>query len=508
MVVSAAFESASREDLLALIGLAQRSEESYKGRLVEALAANEALLSANEQLVAANRQLAARVTELERRLNRNSGNSSLAPSSDAFGRPKPEPETQGGSGRRAKRPRGRQRGAKGSGLALVEDPDVVRDEFPQECGNCGAGFADLTAADSLGYSRRQCTDIPPTSAVVTETRWHTVACSCGCATSAPVPDEVPDAPCYGPNLAAFAAYLLVFQHVPVERAAELIADLTGAKLSTGWVAAQLPKAAGLIAGSLKLIKALLTLGHLLHADETTTNIAGRRRYLHVACTPALTFLALAPRSRAGVNALGILPGFRGRMVHDAYFQLYDGYPNARHQLCVAHVIRELTAQDQLYPKEKWADQIRWALARLIEQADRARADGLDHIPPDHAGVYLRAYRQGIAVGLSHHPRTSANAAQSDAVNLLERLRDRTDQYLRFTRDLHVPPTNNLGERDQRPVKTQVKISGCHQSEHGARTWLEVRSYISSARKNGVNAFEALRLAYTGTPWMPNIALEG
>jgi hypothetical protein len=113
----------------------------------------------------------------------------------------------------------------------------------------------------------------------------------------------------------------------------------------------------------------------------------------------------------------------------------------------------------------------------------------------------------VAVGLSRHPRTPGHGAQSDATNLLERLRDHAHSYLRFVSDLHIPPTNNLAERDQRPVKTQVKISGCHQSETGAANWLTVRSYLSSAVKHGIRAYDAIRQAMTGTPWMPPIALE-
>ena len=143
--------------------------------------------------------------------------------------------------------------------------------------------------------------ILPTSATVTETRWHTVGRGCAAVTAPAVPAAVPDAPCYGPGLAALAVCLLIYQHVPVERTAELIRDLTGAAVSSGWVVAQSPKAAGIVAGSLRLIKALLVLGHVLHADETTTNIAGQRRYLHAAATPALTFLGLGPRSRAGAS---------------------------------------------------------------------------------------------------------------------------------------------------------------------------------------------------------------
>ena len=502
--MSAGWEAASREDLLALIGLLQRQEQVYKEQIAELQAANAALTEANAVL-------ARRVADLEKKANRNSGNSNMPPSTDVFGRGKDDQAATGeagGDGRGAggKARRGKRNGTKGASLALAEDPEVVNDVFPPACEGCAAPLAGLSAADSLGYVRRQCTDIVPVSARVTETRWHTVGCGCGARTAAQVPAGVPDAPCYGPGLAALAVYLLVYQHVPVERAAELIRDLTGAQVSTGWVAAQVPKTAGIVAGSLRLVKALLTLGHVLHADETTTNIAGKRRYLHAACTASLTFLALAPRSRAGANGLGILQQFRGTMVHDAYFQLYDGYPEASHQLCVAHVVRELTAQDELHPHQRWAAQVRWVFSQLIKQATAARAEGLRHIPPERIAPLLRSYHRAVADGLTRHPRTSETGKQSDATNLLERLRDRADHYLRFTRDLHVPATNNLAERDQRPVKTQVKISGCHQSETGARNWLDIRSYLSSARKNGTGAFDALRQAMTGTPWTPPISL--
>lgn len=464
-------ESLSREDLLALVGVQQRQIDELK----------------------------ARVAQLERQLGRNSGNSSMPPSSDVFTKPaKPQ-------GSKSSRRRGGQPGASGGGLALVEDPDVVEHAFPRVCGGCGVPFAALGEADSVGFTRRQRTDIPPVSAQVIETRFHQVACRCGSRSSALVPDSVPDTPTYGPNLAAFAVYLLVYQHVPVERAARLIADVTGAAPSTGWIAAQLARAGELVAPALRLIRALLTLGHVLHADETTTRIRAGRVWLHVACTGKLTLLGLAARSRAGARSLGVLDAFRGTLVHDA-LAVYDGFADASHQLCVAHVIRELTACDEQYPQEKWADQIRWALSRLIEQAHRARAEGLRLIPPERAAVYLRMLRQGVAVGLSLHPRVPGRK-QSDATNLLERLRERREEYLRFTRDVTVAPTNNQGERDLRPVKTQLKISGCHQSEAGAAAWLAVRSYLSTAAKHGHSAHATLRAAMTGELWMPPITLE-
>ncbi|MEY9894790.1 transposase [Catenulispora sp. MAP5-51] len=465
-------ESLSREDLLALLALQQRQIEDLKSTVVA---------------------LTDKVRDLESRLGRNSGNSSMPPSSDIF--VKPERRKKPSSGR----PRGKEPGAPGMSLKLVERPDQQLDEFPPECGGCRSALPKA----SVGFTRRQCHDILPISVQITETRWHRVRCGCGQVTAAKVPDDVPDCPYYGPQLATLAVYLLAYQHVPVERAAKLIRDVTGAAPSTGWIASQLVKVAGLVEAPNKLIMALLILASVLHADETATNVAGKKSWLHVACTNKLTLLTLAPRSKAGAAAGGVLPNFTGTMVHDALW-LYRGFPDADHQLCCAHVIRELTACDERFPGQIWAPQIRWSLAEMIKVADAARSEGLDHIPPERLRRWLIYYNSAIQVGLHHHPVNPQSDKQSMETNLLLRLRDYKDQYLRFTVDLAVPATNNAAERDLRPVKTQLKISGCHASATGAKNWLAVRSYIVTAIKHGLGAFDAIRQAITGQPWMPSI----
>jgi transposase len=385
---------------------------------------------------------------------------------------------------------------------MVADPDVVEEHLPTACSGCGGG---LGPGDSVGFERRQVRDIPLTTVTVTEHRAHRCRCACGAVTAESMPGPVAGSPSsYGPNLRALAVYLLVFQHIPVERTAILLRDVTGVEVSTGWVASLLPEAADLVADSLNLIRALLTMGHVLHADETTTRIGSVRRWLHVACTDFLTLLHLAPRSRKGADAGGVLPHYRGVLVHDS-LSLYAGYGACAHQLCGAHLIRELTAAEEDFPDQTWHQQIRWALAGLNRQAVRVRNQEIAEITPGALLLHYEAFHQGIKVGLSLHPKVPGRK-QSPARNLLTRLRDQAHDVLRFADDpRHVPFTNNSGERALRPVKTQLKISGCHQSDTGATAWLGVRSYLDSARKHGLTAFEAIHRAFTGNLWMPPIA---
>ncbi|MBL3534202.1 MAG: transposase, partial [gamma proteobacterium endosymbiont of Lamellibrachia anaximandri] len=81
--------------------------------------------------------------------------------------------------------------------------------------------------------------------------------------------------------------------------------------------------------------------------------------------------------------------------------------------------------------------------------------------------------------------------------LLERLRDFEQDVLRFMENEIVPFTNNQGENDLRMTKVQQKISGCFRSMEGAKIFCRVRSYLSTCRKHGMTATDALALLFKG-----------
>ena len=336
---------------------------------------------------------------------------------------------------------------------------------------------------------------------VTEHRLHRRRCGCGKVTTAGVPAGVADAPVsYGPNLRSWVVYLLVFQHIPVARVVDLVTDLSGARPSTGWVCRVLRDTAAVLVEVEKTIRTLLTAARILHVDETGAKVTGARWWLHVAATDTLTSYHLdRSRGRAAIDTLGVLPGFTGVAVHDAWAS-YDGY-DCTHALCGAHIARELVAAAETHADQHWPPQAIEALFGLNTAAQEARERGLPAIPPEIAGPLLHAWRHAILVALATHPRRPGRK-QSKTRNLLERLRDREAQVLRLAHDLSVPFTNNQAERDLRPTKTQMKISGTFRSETSAEAWARVRGYVSTARKHGINAFEAILTAVTGNPWTP------
>ncbi len=184
---------------------------------------------------------------------------------------------------------------------------------------------------------------------------------------------------------------------------------------------------------------------------------------------------------------------------------YDHFEGVAHQLCTAHLLRDLEAAAQDYPDAAWPGQIAGELRALIHAANVARDAGLASVPDEETAGHLRLFRHGVAVGLSEvHRVPGGNQKQPPARCLLECLKDREADVLRFLTDTAIPPTNNQAERDARPAKTQQKISGRLRSEKTTRHRYAIRGYASTAIKHGHDAFAVIRDAIAGNPWIPPI----
>lgn len=449
------------------------------------------------ELREANRVLTQRIAQLEARLGKNSQNSSKPPSSDAFTKPPPR-SLRKKSGRRP----GKQPGEPGARLESRPDPDEVKVHVPASCGSCGNNLAD---APVVGDQRRQVFDLPPIELFAVEHRAQRRACSCGAVTTAPFPAQATAPVCYGPGVAALGAYLLGRQHLPVERAAEAMADCFGAPVSTGWLAGLLPTAADRLDEFTAAMRQQLAAAPVAHFDETGGRVAAKLWWIHVAATDTRTLYHRASgRGQNSMDVGGVLPAFAGVAVHDG-LPAYRKYPVA-HGLCAAHHLRELAGMAEATGQD-WPTHMADLLVEIHKNVQTAKADGHTALPARRLATYRRRYRQLVAEGQALNPpppRTGKRGRPKlgPAGSLLRRLDDYQDDVLRFATNFAVPFDNNQAERDIRMVKLQQKISGGWRSETGADAFLTVRSYLSTARKNHRGALDVLRELFAGTPWIP------
>ena len=466
---------------------------------------NAGLEQRNAELSAQLAGLLERVAKLERQVSRNSGNSGMPPSADDLpGRtaPAPKPERERGG----KKKQGKQPGAPGAHLAWSESPDDRKPLFPS--GECDCG-RDLGDAVDLGVARsHQVVDTPVVTASVIQYDEHAVRCRCGRAHVAPPPDGAGEAGtvAYGLNLQAWVVFLLVMHHVPVERCAQVIEALTGARPSDGFVHSMIARAAAAVRGVNMLIRALIITASVISADETPIRVGpgpkASKKYLLVACTNLLTYFYLGDRSMKTFDCF-VFPDLSGAViVHDRY-RNYDKIPGVAHQLCTQHLLRDLEDAAQAYPGAVWPAQAAEALRALIHASNIARDQGLASVPAGEIAADLKLFRHAVLVGLSQVPRVpGANTKQKPGRTLLECLRDREEDVLRFLTDTRIPPTSNQAERDLRPAKTQQKISGRLRSEARTRNRYAIRGYLDTARKHGADVMAAIRGVLTGNPWNP------
>ena len=453
-------------------------------RETPSIPSTEELIALIAALRAENASLKARIGELERRLGLNSSNSGKPPSSDGLKKPARVTSLRE---RSSKKPGG-QKGHKGETLRQVTDPNEVVDHYPSACSMCGAGLEPET---SLGHSARQVFDLPePQPLVVTEHRAHDCPCAaCGAKTRAPFPDGVNAPVQYGARTKSFVIYLLHYQLLPEDRLAELMADLFGVKIAAATIARMSRTCAERLRGFAETVRDLVAGAAVKHMDETGFRIGGRTQWLHVASTVLLTFYRVcAKRGSLLANVTGIV-------VHD-HWKPYYTMQGVLHALCNAHHLRELKALVEI-EKEEWARKMQRLLRRACYTANRARERGVP-LKPRLIECFERRYDAILAEGLHFHEAQAplARAAIKGAGkrrgrvprrtghNLLLRLATRKQDTLRFLHDPTVPFTNNQAERDGRMMKLRQKISGGFRSSEGAMDFALIRSFLSTAKKQG------------------------
>jgi transposase len=435
-------------------------------------------------------QAESRIKELEDKLAKNSTNSHKPPSSDPLR--KPEPKSL-----RAKSDRktGGQKGHKGFNLEMSRQVDEVLIHRLCRCGACGRDLSEQAAED---FVRHQVRDIPQPKVEVIEHRAEVKTCRCGHRNEAAFPDQARHYVQYGPVIKSLSAYLQQYQLLPYKRTQEFFADWFGVDLSQGTLRDIQQTASERLLPFEERLKLLLCAAVVAGFDETSLRVMGSLMWLHVCSTSRHAHFGVqASRGEEDMRAVGILPKFSGRAVHD-FWKSYLAF-DCRHALCNAHLLRDLTfIKERL--GQKWAEKLIQHLLYIKKQVERAKARGLDQLPQALRQRLQAKYRRLIGQGLKANPPPvpvpdakpkRGRKAKTKPLNLLERLRDYEAEVLAFMHDFAVPFDNNSAERDIRMTKVKQKISGCFRSVEGVHIFARFRSYIVTAQKQGFSAFQAI-----------------
>lgn len=467
-------------------------EEQYKVLI-------QMLMKQNERQAIQIRVLTARIDELLEQLEaknhkKNSRNSSAPPSSDGYSKPAPKSQRKS-SGAKP----GGQDGHKGSSMKLMKEPDEIQAHYPAACSGC----PNREFCHSIIAERRYESDIIVEPRLIEHRQ---MVCLCPMAGNKALmgafPKNITGIKQYGNNLKAFAAALATVGMVSIDRIHELLTGVFDISVSTGSIQSWIRQLSSATKDAVQKIWEQVSHLRVLNCDETGLRVNGSLHWLHCLCDENWSYLALhKKRGSKAMDEMDILPGFRNTVVHDFWKPYYE-YSQALHGICNVHIMRELVyAEEQL--NQDWAKSMRELLMEIHDSRNTLMSYGetsfQDLVQEAYHVRYDAIVQCGMADNLpSQKPKGKrGRPGKGKVLCLLERLRDYKGDILRFASDWTVPFTNNEAERTIRFSKVKQKVSGCFRTVEGAEDYMQIMSFVSSAKKHGMPYFEAVRVALTG-----------
>lgn len=438
------------------------------------------LVNMNLQLMERIIFLEGRVLELEKELAKyrspkNSNNSSIPPSKDE-NRPKKTQSLRENSGKKP----GGQPGHEGHTLEMSSVPDAITDHIPGFCSCCGYDLSSITAELS---SKRQVIDLPVISPVCTEHRSYHKTCRCGTKNKAAYPDHVNAPVQYGSGVETLVGYLHGRQYLPYNRLKELLKDCYRIDLSQGSIDNIIRRFALKAAPVYQRLKNAVSASAVIGCDETGAKVDGNKHWVWTYQTEEHTLLAMSESRGLKAITSHFQSGFgKAILCHDAW-RTYFHYSENLHQLCCAHLLRELNYVVERH-KSTWADQTRSLIREAIALKKKL---GKSTSPEEKLSIAALENRMDNLLKISLDPK------HKEAVTLQKRFKKYRESIFTFLYYHKVPPDNNASERAVRNIKVKQKISGQFKSNQGADDFCVIRSIIDTLIKRSQNVLENLAL---------------
>jgi transposase len=409
---------------------------------------------------------------------KNSSNSSQPPCQDPF-RGKRTASLREKSGRHP----GGQPGHAGSTLEFSSSPDKVIEHVSTYCSVCGN---DLSDEASVFVGKRQVIDLPPIVPVITEHRIYSRRCSCGHSQVSTYPQEAHSRVCYGDNLTGLTAYFHSRQYIAFDRMRELYSDIFNLDISSGSLVKMTQRFAAKAGSVYELIRGRIAASPVVGADETGVCINGKNHWAWTFQTPKATFIDIdASRGKKVIDRI-FSTGFpQATLVHDCWKPYFKTISQA-HQICTAHLLRELKYLNQLYSDE-WTKNV----TGLLNDALQLKKELLevDYLQPIEK-------RKNLELRLDELLQHRLDPKHEKLIPFQNRLTQYRQHLFRFLYQYDVPPDNNASERAVRTFKVKQKVSGLFRSTNGAMAFAVIRSVIDTAIKNSQNVWAALNCVAT------------
>lgn len=446
-------------------------------------------------------ELAEEVRQLQARLGINSTNSSVPPSANPLGAPKPKAK------KKSKRQRGGQPGHPPH-LKQLLPPERINEIIPFvpcTCEHCHVPLPTMSSPHDPPPTRFQVVELPPVVALVTEYQGHSRTCTaCGDVTHAPIPSAIL-AHGVGPRLTATLSYFSGAHGVSKRGVEEIAAALFQAPVSLGTVANLEQEVSAALAAPHQEALEAVRAAPVKNADETSWKLKGKLQWLWAAATVGVVaFVIFAQRSALGLTAL-LGMEIQGILCSDRY-AVYARVPAERRQICWAHLKRDFQKVADGGGGDAGIGEKGLKIVTKVFAAWHAFREGQITRPQ------LQEQVDPLANRLNRVLLEGAILGEDETViAFCENVLDLEPALWTFVRVEGVEPTNNHIERLLRlAVLWRRRSFGCA-SEAGCRFVERILTVVQTRRLQGKSVIDylhdAVRAARAGEP-CPKLLLEG
>jgi len=364
----------------------------------------------------------------------------------------------------------------------------------------------------------QCTDLEETGdviekdsldykIVVTKTRheFRVQRCrGCGKEVHERIPTELKEENQYGVEVQAMALTLMNQGNVPLNKVRKMTYGFTEGEiqLSEGYLCKLQQRASRNALNFCEALRKEILKQDVVNWDDTVIMINTQRACLRFYGTENLAlYKAHMHKDKEGLdrdNILKLLPPTT-TVVHDHNKVNYNKDYSYQDAECNEHLLRDLKkVQDNL--GHKWAEE----LAKLLVDTNRQREELIDNgVSEFSPEVLLRFFGEFNSIMIDAYKENEAANSKyyaKDEATLILRILDFKNQYLAWVVNFSLPFTNNLSERSLRGVKSKMKISGQFQNVKTASSYANIKSYLETCYRNGINEFYAMLRLCRGDPF--------
>lgn len=420
-----------------------------------------------------------RLDELERRMNRNSGNSSVPPSANPPWAPRPT----------SKKPTGRKPGGQPGHqghhrkLLPVEEVDEVVKHQPGQCRHCGAKFP----ADQAGevIDRHQISELPRRPVTVSEHQAYACTCDrCGQVTKESIPEELTRS-AFGERLSAVMAFASSRMHGSRRAVEELLEQVLGVPLALGTVIAREREITLALSQPYQQAKEAIQNARAKNVDETGWKRAGR--FLWVAATQALAVFHLDPcRNRDAMHEL-LGKEVKGTICTDRY-GVYEKVALKQRGLCWSHLKRDFQELAEQKGATRQIGKQGLAICSAVFEVWRSFQNN-----PISRSILQKQIR-GVSKRMRKLLKRGRRCRSKKTAGFCTELLRLEPALWTFARVPGIEPTNNHAERMLRPAVMWRKQSLGSHSIAGCRFVERMMTVLQTLRLRGRSVMDYLEQA--------------